>query len=135
MYAEKEYTKYLIYLKSAYVVVISIQGTKTIYGFLLRISSEEGSEGDTEGNIGVDSVWSEHAEVPTDDGTQIVSHQEHFFHTQRIYERNHVTHEVKTRVAALRNRGLRVAVASEIRRHRTITERTESQNLVAPGVP
>ena len=120
------------YLKSAYVVVISIQGMENIEGLLLRVSSEEGSEGDTESDIGLHSVWSEQAEVPTEDGTPIMGHKEHFVHTKRVNERNNVTDKVETRVGGEWRRGIGVTVASEVRGNSTVTQGTEMQNLVAP---
>jgi len=105
---------------------------ENIDGLLLGVSSEEGSEGDTESDIGFDSVWSEQAEVPTEDGTPIMGHKEDFVHTQRVDEGNDVSHKVETRVGGEGRRGVGVAVASEVRGNGTVTEGTEMQNLVAP---
>lgn len=98
----------------------------------MGVSSEEGSERDTETDIGLHSVWSEETEVPTEDGTPIMCHKEHFVHTQRVDERNNVSDKVETRVGGEWLRGIGVTVASEVRGNGTVTDGTEMQNLVAP---
>ena len=84
-------------LKSANIVVISIQSTEAIYGPDVGVSWEEG---DTEADVGLDSVRTKHAEVPTNEGSPIMTHEKDLLSTQRVQKCNEITHYVRAGVAA-----------------------------------
>jgi len=84
-------------LESADIVVISIQGSHGIKGLHFWVS---GPERNTEADISLDSVWAKHAEVPAYEGSPVMSHKEDLVHTQKLYKRNQITHNVKAGVAA-----------------------------------
>ena len=84
-------------LKSADIVVVSIQSTHAIYRSDVWVSAEKRN---TEADIGLNFVRAKHAEIPTYDGSPVMSHKENLLDTQRVNKRNEITHYVKAVVAA-----------------------------------
>nr|GMD09417.1 probable pectinesterase/pectinesterase inhibitor 58 [Ipomoea batatas] len=77
-------------------------------------------------------VRAEHAEIPSNNGAPIMSHQEHFIDPKGLNERYEVSHDVEAGVGRGVGRGVRLAVAAEIRRHGAVAQGGQELQLVAP---
>ncbi|KAF7817932.1 60S ribosomal protein L18 [Senna tora] len=88
-------------------------------------------EGNTEADIGLDSVRTKHAVVPADDGAPIMTYKKHLFNANGVKKGNKVSHNVKAGVSGDGRRDIGVAVASEVRGDGAVASGTKRRNLVA----
>ena len=119
-------------LKSANVEVISIESTKDLDWLLQGVSRKEG---DAHIHQSLHSVRPKQTQVPSNNGSPIMSNHEHRIGAHGVQNSDEVADHVETGVAAHIRRRVAVAVTTEVRSQGSVAEGGESVDLVAPGVP
>ena len=117
-------------LKSAYVEVVSIEAAVEVERLVYRVP---GIVGHAHIHQSFHSVGPKQAEIPSDNGSPVVSNDKHLIGSHGVKNSDEVADHMETGVAAHIGGSVAVPVAAEVRSQRPVAERGKSLDLVAPG--